>query len=74
MSKLPANLRWQDVANALRKIGYYPTKFKSGTHLLLRNDEGKTVTVIMKSPVKRGTLEAIIDRVGMTREEFLKLL
>lgn len=74
MSKLPANLRWQEVANALKKIGYHPTEFKSGTHMLLRNKEGKTVTIIMRNPIKRGTLEDILDSVGMTRQEFVKLL
>jgi len=74
LSRLPANLRWQELANALKKIGYLPTEFRSGTHLLLRNEEGKTVTIIMRNPIKRGTMEDILDRVGLTREQFLRLL
>jgi predicted RNA binding protein YcfA (HicA-like mRNA interferase family) len=73
LSKLPANLRWQDLANILKKLGYTPTR-QSSTHMLLTNKEGRTVTIITRNPIKRGTLEAILDRVGITREEFMKLL
>lgn len=73
MSKLPANLRWEEVANVLTKLGYRLER-KKGSHALFVNEKGRMAVVVMKSPVKRGTLEGIIDQVGVSKEEFLKLL
>lgn len=73
MSKLPSNLRWEDIANVLRRLGYTLAR-KRGSHALFVNEEGRMVVVVMKSPVKRGALEAIIDQTGVSREKFLELL
>jgi len=42
--------------------------------LVLANKQGKIVTVVMKSPVKHGTLEKILDTIGLTKEKFLEML
>ncbi len=73
MSKLPRKLRWEKVANVLKKLGYELRK-RSGTHALFVNKEGKMVTIITKSPMKAGTLEAVIDKLGIDREKFLEML
>lgn len=71
--RLPTNLRWQEVANVLKKLEYAPTR-QRGSHLVLANKQGKIVTVVMKSPVKHGTLEKILDTIGLTKEKFLEML
>jgi len=56
LSRLPANLRWEEVANVLTKLGYRLER-KRGSHALFVNEKGRMAVVVMKSPVKRGALE-----------------
>ncbi len=71
-SKLPS-LSWRDLIKALKKIGYTSTG-QSGSHIILRNPEGKRVTVPRHDPIGRGLLLEIIAEVGLTKEQFLELL
>jgi len=78
MSKLPG-LSSDEVLKALRKIGFvYAPKRGKGSHAALyRSDaSGKTWLVIVpkRRNLPQGTLRAIIEQVGLTRSEFLKLL
>ncbi len=73
MSNIPKNLRWEEVANALRKLGFKQVK-RSGSHALYTNKDHRMVTLITRNPVKRGTLQGIIDQAGSSVEDFLALL
>jgi len=60
---------------ALAKVGFKPVR-RRGSHLLMKNDEGKTIVIpVHKGEVLgRGLLLKIIREAGLTREEFLRLL
>lgn len=60
---------------ALAKVGFNPVR-KRGSHLLMKNDEGKTIVIpVHKGEVLgRGLPSKIIREAGLTREEFLRLL
>jgi predicted RNA binding protein YcfA (HicA-like mRNA interferase family) len=46
---------------------------QKGSHIFLTDGKHK-LTVPRHDPVKKGTLLAIIQQAGLTREEFLELL
>jgi len=70
-SRLPLT-SWREVVKALAKIGFYPAR-QRGSHIVLRRD-AKLVVVPRHEEIDRGTLAAIIQQAGLTKEEFLKLL
>ena len=74
MPKLPV-VSGIKVVKALAKIGYY-VDHQTGSHFILRQEEEphRRVTVPKHKEISRGTLRAIIREVGLTREEFIKLL
>jgi predicted RNA binding protein YcfA (HicA-like mRNA interferase family) len=63
---------WREVVKALAKIGFYASR-QRGSHIVLRRD-AKLVVVPRHEEIDRGTLAAIIQQAGLTKEEFLKLL
>jgi len=71
-SKLPS-VSWREVLKALMRIGFVPVR-QSGSHIILRDEEGARVTVLKLDPIGKGLLMAIIAEAGITRDEFLKLL
>jgi len=71
-SKLPS-VSWREVLKALVRIGFVPVR-QSGSHIVLRDEEGARVTVPKHDPIGKGLLMAIIAEAGITRDEFLKLL
>jgi predicted RNA binding protein YcfA (HicA-like mRNA interferase family) len=55
------------------KVGFVPVR-QSGSHLVLRNKEGKRVTMPRHDPLGRGLLIKIMAEAGITKEDFPKLL
>jgi predicted RNA binding protein YcfA (HicA-like mRNA interferase family) len=73
MSKLPV-LSGQKCTKLLAKLGFY-LKRQEGSHLILRrNDPFTQVVVPDHKELDRGTLRAIIRQVGISVDEFIKLL
>jgi predicted RNA binding protein YcfA (HicA-like mRNA interferase family) len=75
--KLPRDLSGADLVKALRHFGYAPTR-QSGSHIRLTTSEGGDyhVTVPSHSPLRVGTLAAILDLVAahakLTRESVVE--
>jgi predicted RNA binding protein YcfA (HicA-like mRNA interferase family) len=69
-SRLP-RLSWRKVLKALGKIGFVR---QSGSHVILRNQEGRRISVPRHDPLGRGLLMEIITEAGITKDEFLGLL
>ena len=61
------------MVKALSKVGFQPVR-QRGSHIVLESPDGKSFTVPRHSEIRRGTLLAIIEEAGLTKEEFLKLL
>jgi predicted RNA binding protein YcfA (HicA-like mRNA interferase family) len=73
MSKLP-RVSGSDAVAALKKIGFYVRR-QHGSHIILRRDTPFSQTVVPNhSELDSGTLRAIIRQVGITVDEFTKLL
>ena len=72
MKKLPV-VSGSKVIKALMKMGYY-TRDQEGSHVHLRHPFRKPLTVPNHKEIARGTLRQIIKDVGLTVEEFRKLL
>jgi predicted RNA binding protein YcfA (HicA-like mRNA interferase family) len=66
-------LGWRDVLKALSKKGFRPTR-QRGSHIVVEDDSGRFVAIPRHSEIKRGTLMAIIEEAGLSREAFLLLL
>ena len=77
MTKLPV-LSAREVIAALRKSGFKdaPKKGKGSHSALVKQQGGTTRLVIIpeKKSIPRGTLRAIIEQAGLSREEFLEVL
>ena len=74
MSVLPV-LSGREVIRALRKIGYKRDRQK-GSHIVMRLTEYpyRRIVVPDHREVAKGTLRAIIRKVGLSVEEFIELL
>jgi predicted RNA binding protein YcfA (HicA-like mRNA interferase family) len=73
MSKLP-RISGRECIKALGKVGFQ-FKRQEGSHIILRRtDPFAQVVVPDHTELDRGTLRAIIRQVGMSVEEFVKLL
>ena len=74
--KLPRDVSGDDLAKALKALGYHVTR-QSGSHLRLSTTEGGEhhVTIPRHDPVRIGTLAAILDDVAehfeISRDELL---
>lgn len=78
MTKLPS-VSSEKLVRALRKAGFrYAPKRGKGSHLaLVGNDaEGRLRLVIIpkRKDIPAGTLHAILEQAGLTREELFTLL
>ncbi len=67
------NQNWRDVIKALGKLGF-TVKRQSGSHVILEHSDGRWTVVPRHDSIKTGTMKSIIDDVGITVEEFLKLM
>ena len=63
----------RDVVRALAKVGFSDVS-QRGSHLKLRNQEGRTVIVPMHRELARGTLRSILRQADLTVEAFIELL
>ena len=77
MTKLPI-LSSKEIIKALRSAGFEdaPKRGKgSHTAMVKRSVEGVRLVIIPdRKSIPRGTLRAIIDQAGMSRNEFINLL
>jgi predicted RNA binding protein YcfA (HicA-like mRNA interferase family) len=77
MTKLPA-ISSKEVIKALRSAGFEDApKRGRGSHsaLVKRSmDKSRLVIVPDKKTLPRGTLRAILDQAGLTKDEFVDLL
>jgi predicted RNA binding protein YcfA (HicA-like mRNA interferase family) len=72
LSKLP-RISGKEVIKALSKAGFQVKG--NGKHgFLLRHPDGRRTIVPIHPELDRGTLRAIINQAGLTREQFMKLL
>ncbi|MGB9717824.1 MAG: type II toxin-antitoxin system HicA family toxin [Thermoproteota archaeon] len=72
MSKLPV-VSGRDVIRALSKLGFYPVR-QRGSHVFLRHEDGRRTVVPLHEEINKTTLMDILNQIGLTKEEFLKLL
>lgn len=74
MSNLPG-ISGREVVKALMKIGYERDR-QRGSHIILRQEQypHRRIVVPDHKEVAKGTLRAIIREVGLTVEEFKRLL
>ena len=74
--KLPRDVSGNDLAKALKALGYQVTR-QAGSHLRLTTTEGGEhhVTIPRHNPLRVGTFATILDRVAthfdISREELL---
>jgi predicted RNA binding protein YcfA (HicA-like mRNA interferase family) len=66
-------LSWRDIVKALGRIGFKPVR-QSGSHIILRNEDGRRISVPRHDPIGRGLLMEIIAAAGITKSDFLELL
>ena len=72
MSNLPV-ISGKKLLKVLTKMGYY-VRDQKGSHVHLRHPYKMPLTIPNHDPIARGTLRAIIKQLGMSVEEFVKLL
>ncbi len=73
MSHLP-RVSGQQVVTALIRIGFRVRR-QHGSHIILRRDNPFGQTVVPNHPeIDRGTLRAIIRQIGVSVDDFKKLL
>jgi predicted RNA binding protein YcfA (HicA-like mRNA interferase family) len=74
MSKLPV-ISASNLIKILSKLGYH-VDHQTGSHIILRNNKPpfRRLTIPNHKEIAKGTLNAIIEDAGLTRDEFLSLL
>ena len=72
MTRLPARSGTEAV-QAFEKIGYR-VDHQTGSHVILRDERGRRLTVPNHQGLARGTLRALIRQAGITVERFAELL
>jgi len=72
MDKLPV-LSATELLKILAKLGYYTVRQKS-SHMTLRSTNYPPITIPIHKEIARGTLRAIIREVGITKEQFERLI
>lgn len=72
MAKLPRDLPAKKIISALEKAGFRVDRV-SGSHYVLVKENLRTVVPYHKN-VRVGTLKAILNQIGMSVEDFQKLL
>ncbi|MBI4257508.1 MAG: type II toxin-antitoxin system HicA family toxin [Thaumarchaeota archaeon] len=67
------NQNWREVVKALSKLGFI-LKRQSGSHIILEHRDGRWTVVSRHDKIKLGTMKSIIEDIGITVEDFLKLI
>ena len=77
--KIPRNLTGKDLIRSLKKLGYFPTR-QSGSHIRLSTmvNSEHHITIPNHSPLKIGTLSAILNDIalhhGLSKAELINLI
>ena len=66
------NQHWRDVIKVLGKLGF-AVKRQSGSHVIMEHPDGRWTVVPRHNSIKVGTMRSILEDVGMTTADFLKL-
>lgn len=74
MSKLPV-ISGAKLIKILSKLGYC-TDHQTGSHIILRHNKPpfRRLTILNHKEIAKGTLNAIIEDSGLTRDEFLSVV
>ena len=72
MSRLPV-CSGQDAIKVFQKMGYQ-VDHQTGSHIILRHQGMRRLTVPNHRELAKGTLRALIREAGLTKEEFTQLL
>jgi predicted RNA binding protein YcfA (HicA-like mRNA interferase family) len=65
-------LKPKDVIRVFKKFGWLVSRSPSGSHIILTKEGSiSTLSVPNHSEVARGTLRSLIDKSGLTIEEFI---
>lgn len=72
MPKLPV-VSATKVLSVASKLGYEFVRQK-GSHIIMKNKEEKLLVIPNHKALKKGTLLQIIKALGITKEQFMKLL
>ncbi|MEM2506189.1 MAG: type II toxin-antitoxin system HicA family toxin [Nitrososphaerota archaeon] len=70
MSRLPV-VSGKELIKYLTKKGFMVSRQK-GSHVVLKSQNGRRVTVPLHEELDRGTLLEILAEAGINKEEFLK--
>jgi len=70
MSRLPV-VSGKELIKYLTKKGFIVSRQK-GSHVVLKSQNGRRVTVPLHEELDRGTLLEILAEAGINKEEFLK--
>lgn len=70
MPKLP-QVSTRELIKFLNHNGWVLDHVK-GDHYILKNAEGRYVSIPLRNPIGKGLLLAILAEVGISREEFMK--
>lgn len=65
------NIRGKTVVRVAKKLGYQVREGKK--HSVVYDDNG-IITIVPRGKIKKGTLNDIIKDLGLTKEEFNKLI
>lgn len=63
----------KETIRALSKMGFAEVSQK-GSHVKMRNEEGRTVIVPLHRELARGTLASILRQSGLSRDQFIEVL
>ena len=73
MPKLPV-VSGKELIKALTKIGFLFIR-QRGNHVIMKNPDGRVVTIPLKKEIKKGTLKkGILNPLNITVEELIGLL
>ncbi len=72
MPRLPT-VSGDEFVKTVHKIGYV-WDHTEGSHMILRHPSGRRLSVPRHPELGRGLLRALIKDIGLSREEFIRLL
>ena len=74
MPKLPV-VKARELVRVLKKLGFFE-HHRVGSHIQFKNSKKKRITVPIHrgKDINRGTLRGIINDIGLTVDEFIKVL
>jgi predicted RNA binding protein YcfA (HicA-like mRNA interferase family) len=72
MSRLPV-CSGAEAVRAFRRLGY-EIDHQTGSHIILRQPNGRRLTVPNHREIAKGTLRALIREAGLSKEQFTEML